>query len=199
MAPGRRKSRMARSRRPRGTPATSAADSNKQLEQQRRLASGMPPTFASTRRPPGTRRYDEAIRLYERALEAQPTNAVLLIDVARACTAVSPCQGTKFPSIALPAASDDVRLQVCWGERTCTAASISSRPSAALIVPQRNWNPTRRNGRRSTNSPPHMYERLHRLKAKREPPPSIISRSPRISTCSRCALPVVDRQQGPIA
>ena len=28
--------------------------------------------------------YDDAIRLYERALERQPTNAVLLVDVARA-------------------------------------------------------------------------------------------------------------------
>jgi tetratricopeptide (TPR) repeat protein len=30
------------------------------------------------------RRYDDAIRLYERALERDPTNAVLLVDVARA-------------------------------------------------------------------------------------------------------------------
>jgi tetratricopeptide (TPR) repeat protein len=108
------------------------------------------------------RQFDEAIRLYERALERQPTNAVLLVDLARAyALRFRHAEAEALVDRACRLHPEDGRLQRMLGRSyiqlqqfdraiECFRRALELDPQSAERA-------------RSLYELAHMYERLHRL------------------------------------
>ncbi|WP_428307712.1 sulfotransferase [Lacipirellula sp.] len=196
MAPGRKKKPHGKKPASPRNARNGAADKSKQLEQLRRAQLGHAPDVRIDKAQAAwhARRYDEAIRLYERALESQPTNAVLLIDVSRAyALRFRHAEAQELVDRACRLHPNDARLQCMLGRTYVQLQhfeqAIGCFNRALELEPD---SPERA---RTLYELAHMYERLHRLDEARAAAEASLALAPQ-QYVLRYLLAVVDRRQG---
>jgi tetratricopeptide (TPR) repeat protein len=183
-------------KKPGATSAQKGASGKKQLRAAQRAAFGhaADQRIDQAQEAWAQRRYDEAIRLYERALQRAPTNAVLLVDLARAyALRFRFGEAETLVDRASRLHPDDARLQRMLGRSfvqlqqfdraiACFQRSLELEPESAERA-------------RTFYELSQMYERLHRLTEARDCAEESLRLAPE-QPVLRYLLAVVDRRSG---
>jgi tetratricopeptide (TPR) repeat protein len=183
-------------KKPGTTSASKGASGKKQLRAAQRAAFGhaADPRIDQAQEAWAQRRYDDSIRLYERALQRAPTNAVLLVDLARAyALRFRFGEAETLVDRASRLHPDDARLQRMLGRSYvqlqqfdraihCFQRSLELEPESAERA-------------RTLYELAQMYERLHRLAEARDCAEASLRLAPE-QPVLRYLLAVVDRRAG---
>ena len=195
MAPGRKKKPHGKKSAPPGKGRDGAID-KKRLEQLSRSQLGHAPDVRIDKAQAAwnERRYDDAIRLYERALESNPTNAVLLVDVARAyALRFRHAEAQELVDRACRLHPDDARLQQMLGRSYIQLQHFEQ--AIACFNRSLELEPDSPERARTLYELAHMYERLHRLAEARASAEASLALAPHQHVL-RYLLAVIDRREG---
>jgi tetratricopeptide (TPR) repeat protein len=142
------------------------------------------------------RRYDDAIRLYEQALERAPTNAVLLVDVARAyALRFRYADAERLTDRARNLHPDDAELQRMLARSYVQLQQFDR--AIECFQAAMELEPTGRERAQSLYELAKMYERLHRLDEARAAAEEALALAPHQHVL-RYLLAVIDRRAGRI-
>lgn len=138
------------------------------------------------------KRYDEAIWFYERALERAPTNAVLLVDVARAyAMRFRFAEAEVLVDRACSLYPDDARLQAMLGRSYQQLQQFDH--AIACFRRALTLDPTSADRARTLYDLAQMYERLHRLDEARDAAKESLTLAPD-QPVLRYMLALIDRR-----